>query len=450
MIYECHNSSNTMGRFLIAAATMLAFAFTLAVSATAQTENVLDDFLGSNGLYPNGSYPEGTLTFDSSGNLYGIANNGGNLKASCPGNGTGCGLVFQLTPNLTGGYTQTTLHRFSGNVDGGRPTTGVVLDRSGAIYGTTIDGGSTNSGPGVVYKLIPQSGGVFKESVLYSFFGRSANGIGPTSLVLDATGILYGVTSYGGDYSATNPECANAGCGIVFQLTPTVSGPWTEKILHLFTGGQDGALPQGLAIDGSGNLFGTSRYGGSTACNCGVVYRLSPTSGGGWRESVLHTFTKKADGGYPEAGVTLDSNGNIYGTATAGGLAGCNSGCGVVFELAKSGSVYVPSILHSFTGGSDGDEPIAGVTVDSSGNVYGATAGGGNTTTCGSFGCGTVYELTQVGGVWTENVLWTFNGLPSDGMEPLGTPILDSSHAVYGNTSLGGTDDGGIIYQIVP
>jgi len=417
----------------------------LTSNASAQTETILDDFLGGNSVYPNGSYPQGPLVFDSSGNIYGTTNAGGVATDNCSGNGTGCGVVFKLTPNLSGGWTQQTLHRFTGNLDGGRPTSGVILDSAGNLYGSAGQGGSANSGPGVIFKLTPLAGGGYQESIVHSFFGLNG-GEGPSSLVFDQSGNLYGITREGGDYNATNFSCNNAGCGLVFKLTPNGSGPWTETILHAFTGNEDGAIPEGLSIDAAGSLYGTTFAGGNPSCNCGVVYRLSPASNGGWRESVVHAFNGK-DGGFSESGVSLDAAGNLYGMSQNGGT----NGCGVVYELAKNANGYTPTLVHAFGASGDGCDPEnAGLTVDQGGNLYGATAVGGDPS-CGSTGCGVVFELSpQAGGAWSEIIFWSFTGPPADGQLPQGAPILDASGNIYGSTSSGGTDDGGTIYEIVP
>jgi hypothetical protein len=160
-------------------------------------------------------------------------------------------------------------------------------------------------------------------------------------MALDAAGNLYGTTYRGGGLS----DCDGSGCGAAFRLSPVANGHWKETVLHSFTGGTDGSQPDsGLSIDGAGNVYGTTPYGGDPTCaldvrGCGVVFELSPASNGSWNETVLHTFLGGADGGLPDSGLTLDAHGNLYGTTVFGGnLEGCdNSGCGVVFEIIRQG-----------------------------------------------------------------------------------------------------------------
>ncbi len=202
-----------------------------------------------------------------------------------------------------------------------------------------------------------------------------------------------------------------------------------ETVLYSFTGspeGPDGALPDsGLIADSSGNLYGTTVEGG--ASGQGTVFKLSP----GGIETVLHSFTGfPSDGAYPEAGLIADSSGNLYGTTVDGGASGCfgvgGVGCGVVFKLSPGGTL---TVLHSFTGGSDGATPVAGLIVDSSGNLYGTTPQGG-VGSC-TRGCGVVFKLSPNG---TETVLYSFTG-GSDGSGPAGGLITDSSGNLYGHDS---------------
>jgi uncharacterized repeat protein (TIGR03803 family) len=220
-----------------------------------------------------------------------------------------------------------------------------------------------------VFKVFPGAGGNWVERVLYNFTSSPTDGYGPDAgLSLDASGNLYGTTFAGGGLSDG---------GIAFELIPTVKGDWTETVIHHFGDGTDGLNPQGtLALDAAGNLYGTTNWGG--ASRQGMVFELSPTVGGSWTETVLHDFTG-VDGASPEyAGLVFDSAGNLYGTTAAGGdSTNCVSGCGTVFELTPTGDgSWTESVLHDFSDG-DGSTPSAGLILDTRGNLYGTTFSGG-------------------------------------------------------------------------
>src|SRR4029077_9762771 len=194
---------------------------------------------------------------------------------------------------------------------------------------------------------------------------------------------------------------------VAAMLVTAASSTRTVNVLYSFSGGNDGGYPdRDLGTDSVGNFYGTSVEGG--AFDSGTVFKLA-RSGNTWMQTVLYSFTSGADGGQPYGGVTLDAQGNLYGTAVVGGnFTGNNcidSGCGVVFKLTKSGGNYSPGVIYSFAGGNDGYGPGSGVTFDKNGNLYGMTPTGG------SYGLGVVYEL-QPGpnGTWTEKVVHTFTG----------------------------------------
>jgi uncharacterized repeat protein (TIGR03803 family) len=290
--------------------------------------------------------------------------------------------------------------------------------------------------------LMLQGGAAAASSskVLYKFKGGNDGGHPLAGLVFDAAGNLYGTTSQGGGQTCDG----NAPCGTVFELTPNPDGSWTENVLYRFAGGSDGWGPEaGLTFDGAGNLYGTTIFGGgSTNCNggCGTAFKLTPNLDGSWTESVLYRFcqlTNCADGYEPYAGLTLDAAGNLYGTTPYGGA----SGIGIVFKLSPNGGSWTESVLHSFSGfPKDGDEPFSGLIFDAVGNLYGSTGAGG------AFGNGTVFELTpNSGGSWTESVLHSFGG--ADGAGPTGV-TFDTAGNLYGTTAGGGASNVGTVFKL--
>jgi uncharacterized repeat protein (TIGR03803 family) len=336
------------------------------------------------------------------------------------------GQVFKLTPS-GGSWKEKTLFRFDGT-DGSNPYAGLIQDSTGALYGTTGVGGAY--GNGTVFKLA-KSGGVWTETVLWSF-GSGSDGQEPScDLVRDSsTGTLYGTTYSGGVY----------GLGTVFDLTYS-GGVWTENVLHSFGSiGGDGINPEaGLHRDTAGALYGTTEEGGTHGV--GTVFELA-LSDGVWTETVLWNFGSiGGDGQGPEGELVEGSKGVFYGTTLDGGV----YGLGTVFKLAKSGGVWTDTVLWNFEGGGsrDGAYPFAGLHLDSTGNLYGTTYSGGD------YGYGTVFELTYSGG-WIETVFHSFGG-SGDGQSPgLGTVIEDSAGNVYGTAYVGGTYGYGTVWEVTP
>jgi uncharacterized repeat protein (TIGR03803 family) len=331
--------------------------------------------------------------------------------------------------------TFSVLYSFRGQPDGAQPTASVIADSAGNLYGMTEQGGAY--GYGAVFELKATG----RETVLYSFKGKSDGGY-PFygSLLLDGAGNLYGTTAAGGLF---NSICPPEGCGVVFKLSPT----GRERALYSFTGGSDGYRPaSSLIFDAAGNLYGTTAYGGAdSSCvdpdgfyGCGVVFELSPSG----VETVLHSFTG-ADGWNPVSGLIRDHAGNLYGTTEAGGdLSACGGGgCGVVFKLDPTG---VETVLYSFTGGSDGETPFPGVVQDPAGNLYGTTEAGGDLSACGGGGCGVVFKVDPTG---NETVLHTFSG--ADGEFPIGVVRVASGN-LYGTTDGGGSNGFGAIFKVSP
>jgi len=366
---------------------------------TAGHQTVLYTFTGG----VDGKWPSAGVVRDPAGNLWGTTQSGGPAGSPCD---SGCGVVYKLDAS---GH-ETALYSFKGTTDGAAPYAGLVRDSDGNLYGTTVAGGT---GAGVVYKVDPFG----QETVLYTFTGKT-DGMWPyAGVTLDPAGNLYGTTQRGG----------TKGYGVVYTLD--TAGNYT--VLYSFKGGTDGGSPNaGVFRVSSGNLYGTTTVGGigGGPCDggCGVVYKLD-TAG---HETALYTFTGEADGGTPEAGVILDSAGNLYGTASTGNQANT----GVVFKLSAAGQ---QTVLYSFPFGTDGAEPMAGVTRDSAGNSYGTTYTGG------TGGAGTVYKIGTTG---QETVLHNFTGL-ADGAYPQSSVILDSSGNLYG-TARGGANGWGVVYKV--
>jgi uncharacterized repeat protein (TIGR03803 family) len=265
------------------------------------------------------------------------------------------------------------------------------------------------------YDAAPAFAGKIKETAVYSFAGGNDGGFPQGGLVADAKGKMFGVTT--SDGSGHN--------GVIFEAGK-VNGAWTEAPLYAFTGGSDGGVPQaGLMIDSTGNIYGTTYQGGSGS---GVVFKLSPGKKKTWNYSVLWTFTGGNDGGEPSGRLSMDANGNLYGTATEGGT----GVVGTVFELSPNGKTWAETVLYNFTGNNDGGEPMGNVLLGSDGNIYGTTAG------YGQYNYGVVYKLTPNNGAWTQSVLHAFQG-STDGEVPRDGLIQDGSGTLYGTTA--GFDD---------
>jgi uncharacterized repeat protein (TIGR03803 family) len=394
------------------ALSIAALVILFSLSASSQTETVLYSFTGGN----DGGNPQCGMILDAKGNLYGTTQSGGSTSA---------GTVFELSPNSSGGWNEQVLYSFTGlngTGDGYLPFGGLVLDGKGNLYGTTVGGGT--SFQGTIFELSPASNGTWTEKILYNF-GAGISGGSPqgSSLTLDAAGNLYGVTPDGGTY----------GYGTVYELVAGSNGTWTQRILHSFSGGNDGYLPfgSGLQFDGVGNLYGSTTGGGLH--DYGVIFKLVPGTGGTWTEKVLYAFNGAGGVTGPIGSLAMDTQGNIFGNAFD------------VFELSPgSNGNYTEKDLHVFAGGSDGAFPQSGVLFDSKGNLYGTTSSGGAHR-------GTVYELTPgSNGSWTETVLHRFSA-GGDGVYPYIYPLaIDSQGRLYGTTSNGGASNAGVVYQVTP
>ncbi len=376
--------------------------------AAAQTyhEVALQNFGGFGGVNPYGG-----LTVDAQGNFYGTTAAGGTSNI---------GVVFKLDPS----GQETVLHYFQGGKDGAVPYAGVTLDSAGNLYGTTYQGGTAKSG--VVYRIDTNG----QETVIYTFTGQPDGAKPYAGLILDGSGNMYGTTTEGG--------AANR--GTVFKIDP--SG--TETIIHSFKGGADGAAPYGgVVMDSAGNLFGTTSEGGTS--NAGTVFKID-TAGG---KEVVYNFNPATnyDGSGPHAGVILGRDGKLYGTTANGGL----DGGGTVFKVDQAGH---ETVIHRFPGnyltGGDGKYPYSGLVQDSTGNFYGTTydAGWG--------GAGVIYKIDPAGKeTILYNFVYdnSLGGL--GGAYPNAGVILDSSGNLYGTTVGGGTGSysgyvgfRGVVYKI--
>jgi uncharacterized repeat protein (TIGR03803 family) len=356
-----------------------------------------------------------------------IVDAGGNFYGTTGAGGVANAGVVYEMSSSNGRVAETVLYSFSGGTDGANPVGNLVFDGAGNLYGVTANGGAFNMG--TVFELSPTlPGSAWAETVLYSFQGGSSDGAHPVAgVVLDGSGNLYGTTSFGGTV------CEN-GCGTVFELAPpAVQGnPWTESMLHFFQG-SDGALPMApLIFDQAGNLYSTTYLGG--VFQVGTVFELLPPTeqGGMWTETILHSFNNKA-GNFPQAGLALAPNGALCGTATEGGT----GRQGLVFALtppSNSGGLWNYIVLHNFSG-PDGATPVAGVTLGSGNTLYGTTRSGPEG--------GIAFQITFSHGSWVEATLYSLGGLPMAG-------VTLYKGALYGTTEVGGFKNDGVVYRLSP
>lgn len=379
----------------------------------------------------DGGDPSSSLVMDASGNLYGTTDSGGNLQ-DC--DGYGCGVVFELTPNGNGGWQESVLYAFQGAPDGSYPGGNLVFDGSGNIYGTTSGGGtgtSCNQGCGTVFELSPQQDGTWTETVLYDFQGEP-DGAFPAGLTFDAAGNLFGITPGGGTHNN----------GIAYELSPAGkgNGAWSEKALYEFSE-QDGTLNPVLIFDGQGNLYGTYYSIDVQFCgfNCGAVFELKPANLQ-WTETDLYDFLGGGNGGQPAAGVIRDTKGNLYGTGAEGG-----NNFGIVFELKRSGGQWKESMLYNFCSRNncaDGAFPLAGLVMDGKGALYGTTDWGGECSLCG-----VVFKLKRTKSTWKETVLYDFQGGYGAGSQE--SLILDGQGNLYGTAGSAYGNGAGIVFEVM-
>ncbi|MGB6676432.1 MAG: choice-of-anchor tandem repeat GloVer-containing protein [Terriglobales bacterium] len=436
---------------------LLSAVLMLVIPASAEwNEKVLYSFQGLD----KGSTPVGGVVFDRRGNLYVATTDGG--PASCAPIGSACGTVYQLSPPAKDAdpWTATLIRRFKGkrSNDASVPTGGLILDATGNLYGVTGYGGTGNcvllgvpAGCGTVYELSPpaETGGLWTETILYSFPTAKQGYLPNGNLVFDSAGNLYGATTFGGGKGTTCDEFYGGNCGAAFELSPPKQkgGNWTEKVLHAFSGGTDGANPNGgLALDSMGDIFGTTAFGGSSDCQgpgCGTIFKLTTPkkADGAWTEKMLHIFTDGNDGAGPNGGLFLDTKGRLYGAAGGGGSARF----GVVFRLSLAGAEWTEAVLHAFTDNEHGRNPVGPLSPDSSGGFYGTALVGPN-------GRGIVFHLalpkTNIAD-WAFSILYAFKAAP-DAAGPEARLTPDGAGALYSTTVGGGAAGYGTVFELKP
>jgi uncharacterized repeat protein (TIGR03803 family) len=377
----------------------------------------------------DGAYPTSGLVMDQRGNLYGTATAAGTDNR---------GTIFELARDGSG-WILRPLYSFSGNNDGYAPQSPLTIGPDGTLFGTTSGGGTARVG--TVFNLRPPSNpchGViclWRETVIHNFTG-SPDGANPGygAAVFDAAGNLYNTTTHGG----VNDH------GVAYQLTRS-GGGWTENIIFDFQPGTSGFQPYGgLIFDSSGVLYGSASMAGG---GNGTVYAIFRTSSG-WGLNILYTFPQgqqTSKGANPGSTLAFDSAGNLYGTTMYGGT----NGAGAVYQLTQSGGVWTEPFAYGLTG-SAGSGPVAGVAIDSTGNLYGTTQRGG------AFGLGNVFKLTPVVDGWVYTDLHDFTG-GSDGWLPVAGVLLDANGKIYGTATYGGSLQGncfnagcGVVWEITP
>lgn len=369
----------------------------------------------------DGASPSSDLIADSAGRLYGTSTFGGKVGWY--------GTVFEMTAPIHGARQFRLLYSFTGLSDGRYPSGNMAMDAAGNLYGTASEGGA--NGDGVVYKLSRGAGGVWTQTVLHAF-GLPGDGIHPSGLIIDSAGNLYGTTAVGG--SGTSPG------GTVYRLTPDSDGNWTETVLHTFAVGE-GQWPRALVADGTGKLFGTTSLRGRSGN--GSVYELSPTASGDWTLTVLYYFPGGKFLSTPNGSIGLDAAGNLFGT-TAGGQV--NPGFGAVYEVSPNpDGTWTETTLHLFGHPSDGQWPV-GVTLHD-GSLFGATSYGG--AFGGTNGFGTVFQMKRSpNGQWSYQTIYSFTD-GADGAWPNTGVTVGKGKAIYGTTNGGGgTGKNGVVFQL--
>jgi len=348
-------------------------------------ETILHSFIGSNSA--DGAWPMGQLAIAADGNLYGVTWTGGAYYS---------GTIYRLSTDGKG--DEIVLYAFRGGADGATPSSGIIRDAAGNLYGATYGGGAYGSG--VLFKL--GTGG--QLTVLYNFGAKQDDGTAVLGLTRDARGNFYAASMTGGP-SRYSQNCIQVnhfvafGCGSIAKIDPKGH----ETFIHIFSGIHgDGGSPVGpVSLDETGNIYGTTLLGGTGSCQpifsstpgCGTIFKIDAAG----KYTVIYSFPgigRRGAGAI--GGLVLDSSHNLYGTTEAGGLAGCPggyytsySGCGLMFTLSASGK---QTVLYKFTGGKDGGNPESGMVPSSAGSLLGTGFDGGNDYACSGHGCGVVFE----------------------------------------------------------
>ncbi len=407
---------------------------TLALSAlvNAQTESTLYTFKETTSFWPQGSLLE-----DSAGNLYGTTRAGGTY---------GVGTIFKMAPPAVSGgaWTLTTLYNFVPYGNGGYvPLSDLITDATGAFYGTTYSGGDPDCNCGVIYKLVPPAtlGGAWTEQPLYAFTGNADGRLPvPFGLTMNSQGVIYGTTLRGGTWDS----------GVIYQLTPATGGTYSESVLYSFGDLADASTPNGpLLMDPTGALYGVTSLGGTF--DNGTVFRFVPASNGQLAtESLLFSFKSSTKSGTtPSGNLVFDSAGNLYGVTNEGGSANND---GVVYELTPAKAAWTETILYVFSKKS-GANPVGGLTWNpTNGILYGTTSSQNGKTT----GDGSVFKLvppTVQGGTWTESTVFQFTYATVGGY-PQGTITRDPNTGTLYGTAINGGVTGcdlfcGTVWQIV-
>lgn len=286
--------------------------------------------------------------------------------------------------------------------------------------------------------IVPSVASAQTEKVIHQF--ALTDGADPNgALLIDSAGNIYGATATGG----TSTAC-ESGCGVVFEISPISGGGSHYRVIHEFASGDDGATPRtSLSMDASGRIYGTTMYGGGSTSEdcptgCGTVFVLTPSSNGVWKESILHHFEAITDGRVPIDGVSIDAAGNLYGVTEFS--LNSTGYIGQVYEISPNGTKWTFKTLHNFLPATDGYYPLGSVVLDSEGNLYGTTQFGAESAGCYNQGCGIIYELSPgSNGTWTESILYEFPSLDGpDGSIPSGRITRDAEGNIYGTTEYGG------------
>lgn len=399
-------------------------------NATAATYKVLATVTPA-----EGDEPIGNLAIDAAGNIFGVTAHGGYLGSEFCQEDLGCGTVFEASRNSSGAWSITRIHIFTDSADDGAlPGSGLTLDAMGNLYGVTPSGGSCPISPygcGVVYEISPAAGGGWQTlKILYSFQGNADGYFPQGTLVFDKAGNIYGATLDGGTGNG----------GTVFELSPTLTGPWNKTTLYNFNGTTEGNGPSGgVVFDAAGNIYGTNISGGNQSGNCapfgcGTAYQLSPDGSGNWTETTLWSFDA-SDGENPVGNFAIDAAGNLYGATVYGGPStnACGNGCGVIYEMGKNAAGEWEEEILRYLPGSVGGF-YSSPTLDGSGNLYATLLTAGE-------GYGAVFELTKSSKTpWPETLLYTFPG-GENGGSPDMAPIF------FNGSLIGTTGSGGINFN---